>query len=154
MEFSFNSFDMKISEAWEVFMLGWVSTRKNAPLVFDRLVNECLNRLFMAWWTNKLDKVVGTIMINQQLCSRMIAHVVKEWWNSKIEQRCYNNHERGCCINSGFSCSHIREQSKLIRQVCIQYVETWLNDTLILPIRSCSIMLTVLLHGCWANKLF
>ena len=98
-------------------------------------------------WLNErtdLNDVVGTIMINQQLCSCMIEHVaVKEWWNSKIEQRCYKIHERSCCINSGFACPHIREQSMWIRQVRIEFVETWLNNTVILPIRSCSIMLTV-----------
>ena len=39
-------------------------------------------------------------MINQQPCSYMIEHAVREWWNSKIEQRCYNNHELGCSIKS------------------------------------------------------
>ena len=40
-----------------------------------------------------MNNVVGTIMINQQPCSCMIQHVVREWWNNKIEQRCHNNHE-------------------------------------------------------------
>ena len=62
-----------------------------------------------------LNNVAGTIMINQQRCSCMIEHVVREWWNNKIEQRCYN-HELGCCIKSGFACSNIREQPLLIRQ--------------------------------------
>ena len=92
--------------------------------VVDRFVHACWDRqLFMAaWWTNRLE----------QRCSYMIEveHVVREWWNNKTEQRCYNNHELGCCIKSGFACSNIYE-----------YVETWLNNTVILLI-SCSIMLT------------
>ena len=54
-----------------------------------------------------LNNVVGTIMINQQRCSCMIEHVVREWWNNKIEQWCYNNQELGCCIKSGFACSTV-----------------------------------------------
>ena len=40
-----------------------------------------------------MNNVVGTIMINQQPRSSMIEHVVRERWNNKIEQRCYNNHD-------------------------------------------------------------
>ena len=50
-----------------------------------------------------LNNVVGTIMINQQPCSYMIEHVVR-------------NQELGCCIKSGFACSNIREQPLSIRQ--------------------------------------
>ena len=76
---------------------------------------------FMAWWTNRR-------------CSYMIEHVVREWWNNKIEQRCYNNHELGCCIKSGFACSNMREQPLSIRQTVTICWKTWLNNTAILPI--------------------
>ena len=55
-----------------------------------------------------LNNIVGTIMINQQPCLCMI--VVRDWWNNKIERRCYNNHELGCCIKSDFACSNIHER--------------------------------------------
>ena len=73
---------------------------------------------YCSWLDERTDlnDVVRTIMINQQQCSCMIEHAVREWWNNKIEQRCYNNHELGCCIKSGFSCSNIREQPLSIRQ--------------------------------------
>ena len=67
-----------------------------------------------------LNNVVETITINQQPCSYMIEHVVREWWNNKIEQRCYNNHQLGCCTKSGFACSNIREQPLSISS--IQYI--------------------------------
>ena len=68
-----------------------------------------------------------------QPCSYMIEHVVSEWWNNKIEKRCYNNlHELDCCIKSGFACSTARK-TPIDSQSCIQYVETWLNNTVILP---------------------
>ena len=60
-----------------------------------------------------LNNVVGTIMI-------------VEWWNYKIEQWCYNNHELGCCIKSGFACSNIRKQPLSIRQavaICWNTIE-------------------------------
>ena len=99
-------------------------------------------------WTD-LNNVVGTIMINQQPCSCMIEHVVREWWNNEIE--CYNNHELGCCIKSGFACSNIREQPLSIRQAVHNMLKhDW---TILLFYQSCSIMLTVLLQGCWANNL-
>ena len=75
-----------------------------------------------------LNNIVGTIMTNQQPCSCTIEHVVREWWNNKIEQRCYNNHELGCCIKSGFVCSNIREQP------LSKYDGTRWNNTVILPI--------------------
>ena len=80
----------------------------------------------------------------------MIEHVVREWWNNKIEQRCYNNHELGCCIKSGFACSNIREQPLSIRQAVYNMLKhDW---TILLFYQSCSIMLTVLLQGCRANN--
>ena len=76
-----------------------------------------------------LNSLVGTIMKNQQPCSCMIEHAVKEWWNNKVEQRCYHNHELGCCIKSGFACSNIREQWPLsIRQlytICWNMIEQY-----------------------------
>ena len=63
------------------------------------------------------NNVVGTIMINQQRRSCMIEHVVREWWNNTIGQWCYNNHELGCCVKSGFGIiPNIREQTLSIRQ--------------------------------------
>ena len=83
-----------------------------------------------------LNNAVGTITINHvQHCSYMIEHVVREWRNNKIEQRCYNNHELGCCIKSSFACSNICTLTTPVDlPSCIQYVETWLNNTVILPI--------------------
>ena len=79
----------------------------------------------------------------------MIEHVVREWWNNKIEQWCYNNHELGCCIISGFACSNIRKQPDL--PSCNNMLKhDW---TKLLFYQSCSIMLKVLLQGCWANNL-
>ena len=97
-----------------------------------------------------LNNVVGTIMINQQPCSYMIEHIVREWWNNKIEQRCHNNHELGCCIKSGFACSNKREQHLSIRQAVYNMLtHDW---TILLFYQPCSIMLTVLLQGCWTNN--
>ena len=76
-------------------------------MVVDRLEHACWNRLFMAWWTNRLERL--------ERCW-MIEHVVREWWNNKIEQWCYNNHELDCCIKSGFAWSNIRVQPLSIRQ--------------------------------------
>ena len=50
-------------------------------MVVDRLVHACWNRLFCCSWLNEridLNNVVGAIMINQQPCSYMIEHVVRE----------------------------------------------------------------------------
>ena len=104
-------------------------------------------------WLNErtdLNDVVGTIMINQQLCSCMIEHVVREWRNNKTEQRCYNNHGLVFCIKSAFACSNIREQPPSIRQAVYNMLKhDW---TILLSVyQSCSLMLTVLLMGCWAN---
>ena len=89
-------------------------------------------------------------MINQQPCSSMIPHVVKEWWNNKIERLRCNNHELGCCIKSGFVCSNIGEQPLSIRQAVYNMLKhDW---TILLFYQSCSIMLTMLLLGCWANN--
>ena len=74
-----------------------------------------------------------------------------QWWNNKIELRCYNNHELGCCIKSDFACSTDTRTSPVDSPNYIQYVETWLWTTLLFY-QSCSIMLTVLLQGCWANN--
>ena len=94
----------------------------------------------------RLDKrtdwnVVGTIMINQQPSLYMIEHFVRKWWNNKIKQRCYNNIELGCCIKSVFVCSNISKQplSSVDSPSCIQYVETWLNNTVIIPILFCHV---------------
>ena len=88
--------------AWTWFLTG----------LFMHVGTDC------SWLDERTDlnNVVGTIMINQQPCSYMVEHVVREWWNNKIEQRCYNNYELGCCIKSGFACSNIREQPLSIRQ--------------------------------------
>ena len=78
---------------------------------------------------------------------------MKEWWNNDIEQWCYNNHELGWCIKSGFACSNIREQPLSICQAA--YNNMLKHDwTKLLFYQSCSIMLTVLLQGCWANNLW
>ena len=75
-----------------------------------------------------------------------------EWWNNKIERRCYNNHELGYRIKSGFACFNTREQLLSIRQAVYNMLKHgW---TILLFYQSCSIMLTVLLQGCWANELF
>ena len=101
-------------------------------------------------WRTDLTNVVGTIMINQHWCSCMIEYVVREWWNNKNEQRCYNNHQLGCCIKSGFACSNTREQPLSIRQAVYNMLKhDW---TILLFYQSCSIMLTVLLMGCWTNN--
>ena len=79
---------------------------------------------------NVVGTSVGTITINQQPCSYMIEHIVRKGWNNKIEQRCYNNHEFGCCIKSGFACSNISEQPLSIRQAVYNMIEQY---TVILP---------------------
>ena len=38
-------------------------------------------------------------------CCRYTYLLIKTRKLTKIEQRCYNNHELGCCIESGFACS-------------------------------------------------
>ena len=38
-------------------------------------------------------------------CCRYTYLLIKTRKLTKIEQRCYNNHELGCCIKSGFACS-------------------------------------------------
>ena len=96
-----------------------------------------------------LNNVVGTI-VNQQPCSYIIEHVVREWWNNKIEQRCYNNHELGCCIKSGFACSNIHKQPCHIRQAVYNMLKhDW---TILLFYQSCSIMLTVLSQSCCMSQ--
>ena len=103
-----------------------VTTRHN--ITVDRLVHACWNRLSWLDGRTDLSNVVGTIVINQQRCSCMIEHFVREWWNNKIEQRCYNNHELGCCIESGFACSNILEQPLSIRQavtICWNTIEQY-----------------------------
>ena len=79
----------------------------------------------------------------------MIEHVVRELWNNKIEQRCYNNHELGCCIKSGFASSNIREQPLSIHQVVYDMLKH--DGTILIFYQSCFIMLTVLVQGCGAN---
>ena len=116
-------------------------------MVVNRLVHVCWNRLFM----NGLNNVVGTIMINQWPCSCMIGHVVREWWNNKIERWCYNNHELGCWTASS------RVLDVLATPVnstsCTQDVETWLNNTVILKILFYHVNSAVgLSKGCWANN--
>ena len=50
----------------------------------------------------------------------------------------------------GFTCSNIREQPLSIRQAVYNMLKhDW---TILLFYQSCSIMLTVLLQGCWANN--
>ena len=73
--------------AWTVLLTG----------LFVHVGTDC------SWLDERTDmnNVVGTIMMNQQSCLYMIEDVVREWRNNKIEQRCYNNHELGCCIKSG-----------------------------------------------------
>ena len=78
-----------------------------------------------------LNNVVGTIMINQQPCSYMIQHAVREWWNNNIEQPCYNNHELGCCIKSGSY--QVCKQPLSICQAGTMCWNTWLDYTVILP---------------------
>ena len=81
-------------------------------------------------------------MINQQPpCSCMIVHVVRN------EQRCYNNHELDCCI------LHVLTSANNPYRFAKLYNNMLKHDwTLILLFyQSCTIMLTVLLQGCWAN---
>ena len=75
-------------------------------------------------------KVVGTIVINQ---SCMIEHVVRELWSNKIEQRCYNNHELGCCINQDldFVCSNRYANNSKLYTICWNMIEQY---TVIFPI--------------------
>ena len=111
--------------AWTWFLTG----------LFMHVGTDC------SWLDERTDlnNVVGTIMINQQPCSCMMEHVVREWWNNTIGQRCYNNDELGCCVKSGVALPKIREQPPSIRQLCWNMIE-------------CSIMPTVLLHGSWENN--
>ena len=102
--------------------------------VVDRLVHACWNRLFMAWWTNRLEQRYWNyydkstvLFINDKTCCQ----------------------ELGCCIKSGFACSNIREQPLSIRQAIYNMLKhDW---TILIFYQSCSIMLTVLLQGCWVN---
>ena len=122
------------------------------PTQHTTFITGLLTGLFMHVETDEqidLNNVVGIITINQQPCSFIMSgnYVVREWWNNKIEQWCYN-HGLGCCIKSGFACSNIREQPLSIRQaVLIQYVETWLNNTVQYFTNPVLIMLTVLLQA-------
>ena len=65
--------------------------------------------------------------------------------NNKIEQRSYSNHEFGCYIKSNFACCNIRKPSLSINMLKH-------DRTILLFYQSCSIMLTVLLQGCWGNN--
>ena len=143
--------------AWTVLLTG-LNMVELASLnsVVDRLEHGWAGQLEQCCWqacscismlkqtVHGLNNVVGTIIINQQPCSFMIEHVVREWWNNKIEQRCYNNHELGCCIKSGFECSNIRKQPLSIRQA--EYNMLKHDWTILLFYQSCSIVLTVLLQ--------
>ena len=121
-------------------------------IVVDRVdIHAWTNRLEQRCW-NHHDKSTAMFMHDRTCCHWMIKF--------QIEQRCYNNRELGCCIKSGFACSSKREQPLSIPQAvynmlkytaiysCIQYVDS----TILLFHQSCSIMLTVLLQGCWANN--
>ena len=63
----------------------------------------------------------------------MIEHVVRELWNNKIEQRCYNKHEFGCCINHVlcFSCSNRYANNPKLYTICWNMIEQY---TVIFPI--------------------
>ena len=63
-------------ETWTVLLTG----------LFMHVGTDC------SWLDERTDlnNLVGTIMINQQPCSHMIEHVVREWWNNKIEQCRYS----------------------------------------------------------------
>ena len=115
-------------------------------MVVDRLEHGWAGQLEHGCWPacsciswlgkrTEFNNVVGTIMINQQPCSCMIEHVIRQWWNNKIEQRCYNDHELGCCIKSGFVCSITYAKNPCrFAKLYWQCVETWLNNAVILPI--------------------
>ena len=122
-------------------------------MVVDRLdVHACWNRLFMAWWTNRLeqrcwnhhDKSTAMFMHDRTCCHWMIKF--------QIEQRCYNNRELDCCIKSGFACANKREQPLSIPQAVYNMLNYMYDSTILLFYQSCSIMLTVLLQGCWVNN--
>ena len=115
----------------------------SVQLSFENKVN--VNYVQAAWPAQPMFKPVNNrVQACQQPCSCMIEHVVREWWNNKIERQCYNNHELGCCIKSGFACSNIREQRLSIRQAV--YNMSKHDWTILLFYQSCSTMLTVLLQ--------
>ena len=123
---------------WTVLLTGlFMHVGTDCSWLDERTVLNNVVGTDCSWLDERTDlnNVVDTIMLKQQPCSCMIEHVVREWWNNKIEQRCYNNHELGCCIKSGFACSNICEQPLSIRQtVTICGSMVWLNNTTILSI--------------------
>ena len=97
-------------------------------------------------WSNEQHScLVGqhkTIMINQQPCSYTVEHVVREWWNNKIEQRCYNNNH-ACTwllyIKSGFACSNICEETLSIHQAPYNICWNMIEQYCFLPILFCHV---------------
>ena len=79
------------------------------------------------WWHEQTD-LKTSWSINSHVHTLTIEHVFREWWNNKIEQRCYN-HELGCCMYHV-----VTYANKPCRRKLLNYVETWLNNTIILPI--------------------
>ena len=92
---------------WQAWTLGSLN------MVVDIRVHACWNRLFMLDERTDLNiNVVNNMntVINQQSCSCMLEHVVRELRNNKIEQRCY---KRQWTYRGGFSVSQISHATEV-----------------------------------------
>ena len=96
---------------------------------------------------NHHDKSTAMFIHGRTCCQGMMSN-----------SECYNNHELGCCITTTMNLVVVSSQ--------VLHVLTYANNpyrfaklymlkhdwTILLFYQSCSIMLTVLLQGCWANN--
>ena len=63
--------------AWTVFLIGLNMVQLvSLNSVVDRLVHACWNRVFMAWWTNRLEQRCWNHHDKQQRCSNMIDKIL------------------------------------------------------------------------------
>ena len=127
--------------------LNWPDWTVLLPGLFMHVGTDC------SWLDERTDlnNVVGTVMINQQPCSYMIEHVVKEWWNNKIEQRCYNKSTMNLVVVSSQVLHILTHSNNPCQFPCCNNMlkHDW---TILLFHQSCSIMLTALLQGWWVNN--
>ena len=117
----------------------------------DRLVRACWNRLFMAWWTNRFE----------QRCwkhhDRPTALSINDrkllLGNDEITRL---NSDVTTTMNLAVVLSRVLYVLTYTRTTpvdspsCKQYVETWLNNTVILPILFYHVNSAVM--GCWADS--
>ena len=133
----------------ELASLNMVELAPSLNMVVDRLVHACWNRLFMAWWTNRLEQRYWNhhdkstaIFIHGITCCQGMNEITRLNSDVTTTMHLVVVSNIGCCIKS--------EQPLSIHQALYNMLK---HDWIILLFyQSCSAMLTVLLQGCWANN--